>query len=197
MTEICVYYDQKSEQIIDFFPNNINKGKESHIRALWSQEIPRKILKLLSVEQEITAPQIKAKIGHSMSTLHENIKKLEESELIETKMVYIGNKKKIITPNVIFVTKNPKFKSIIQTFLNKGLWIDSKKLNKITDFLDENPDKSFTAEDVSAKINIPVDEIHSLLATWDSQITRAASTFLKKKPFKKVTTYKSTKNDKF
>ncbi|MFP4112159.1 MAG: helix-turn-helix domain-containing protein, partial [Candidatus Woesearchaeota archaeon] len=176
MKQVCVYYDQKTKQIIDFLPNMVDTEFKGKIRELWSQEIPRKILKLLSTEQKITAPKIKEKIGHSMSTLHENIKKLEDSGLIETKMIYVGNKQKIIEPKAIFVTKNPKFKSIIQNFLNRGFWIDSNKLNKIIDYLQKNPDKPHTAEELSTKLKIPVDEIHSLLSSWDSQVTRAFST---------------------
>jgi DNA-binding MarR family transcriptional regulator len=192
-TQICVYYDQKTEQILDFLPNNTNNTTKNHIRDLWSQEIPKKILMLLSTEKNLTAPKIKEKIGHSMSTLHENIKKLEDADLIETKMIYVGNKQKIITPRVIFVTKNPKFKSIIQNFLTRGFWIDSKKLNKIIEFLNKNIDRGFTAEEISNKTKIPVDEIHSLLATWDSQLTRAFSSFLREKPFEKVVLYKGRK----
>ena len=87
MNEICVYYDYKNDNIIDFFPSNIDPETKTQVRGLWSQDIPRKILKLLSTEQEVTAPKIKDKIGHSMSTLHENIKKIEDAHLIQTKMI--------------------------------------------------------------------------------------------------------------
>ncbi len=192
-SQICVYYDQKTEQILDFLPNNTSNNMKNHIRELWSQEIPKKILMLLSTEKNITAPKIKENIGHSMSTLHENIKKIEDAGIIETKMIYVGNKQKIISPKVIFVTKNPKFKSIIQNFLSRGFWIDSKKLNKIIDFLNKQPGKGYSAEDISNNTKIPVDEIHSLLSTWDSQLTRAFSSFLREKPFNKIVLYEGTK----
>lgn len=194
MGKICVYYDQKNEQIVDFFPNTVNNEMKSQIQGLWAQEIPKKILMLLSTEKNITAPRIKERIGHSMSTLHENIKKLEDAGIIETKMIYVGNKQKVISPQVIFVTKNPKFRSIIQNFLSRGgFWVDSKKSTKIVDFLQKNAGKGFTAEEISARTKIPVDEIHTLLGTWDSQITRAFSDFLKEKPFEKVVLYKGVK----
>jgi DNA-binding MarR family transcriptional regulator len=192
MNKVCVYYDQKTDQIIDFLPNTISAELKASIRELWGQEIPRKILSILSTNDSMTAPKIKSEIGHSMSTLHENIKKLEDAGLIQTKMIYVGNKQKIIEPMAIFVTKNPKFKSAIQDFLSKGFWIDSKKLNKVIKILNDNPTKSFTAEELSVKTKIPVDEINSLLATWDSQFTRAFSSFLKEKPFEKVILYKGT-----
>lgn len=195
MHEVCVYYDQKTEDIIDFFPNTISPEMKGKIRELWSQEIPKKILMLLSTEEEITAPKIKENIGHSMSTLHENIKRLEDAGLIETKMIYVGNKQKVIRPNVIFVTKNQKFRSVVQNFLNKGFWVDSKKLDKVVRLLQQNPEKRFTAEEISMRTKIPVDEVHSLLGSWDSQITRTFSTFLRQKPFEKIVTYKGRKED--
>ena len=163
---------------------------------LWAQEIPRKIMMFLSTEHDVTAPKIKQAIGHSVSTLHENIKKLEDAGLIETKMIYVGNKQKIIKPRVVFVTKNPVFKSVVKNFLAKGFWIDSKNSRKVIGFLQENHDRSFTAEQISAKTKVPVDEIHTLLSNWDSQITRAFSDFLKEKPFEKYVMYKGRKPDK-
>lgn len=188
--EYCVYYDKKTMQLLDFLPKNINGGHKAKIIELWSQEIPRKILMLLSTEQNVTAPKIKSMIGHSVSTLHENIKRLEEAGIIETEMIYVGNKQKIIKPKVIFVTKNPAFKSVVKNFLAKGFWVDSKKSKKIIEFLQSHDSKSYTAEEISAKTGVPVDEIHTLLSNWDSQITRAFSDFLKEKPFEKVVLYK-------
>jgi DNA-binding Lrp family transcriptional regulator len=194
--ECCAYYDKKTMQILDILPKNISNAYRAKILDLWSQEIPRKILMFLSTEQEVTAPKIKSAIGHSVSTLHENIKRLEDAGIIGTEMIYVGNKQKIIKPNVIFVTKNPAFRAVVKSFLAKGFWVDSKKSNKIIEFLQENDDRAFTAEEISSKTKVPVDEIHSLLANWDSQITRAFSDFLKERPFEKLTMYKGFKPKK-
>ena len=89
----------------------------------------KNILILLSNEGEITVPRIKETIGHSMSTLHENIKKLEDADLISTKMVYKLKKQKIIEPKILFATKNPKYKTKLKRFF-QGLWVNSKKSEK-------------------------------------------------------------------
>ena len=191
--ECIAYYDKKTEEILDFLPKNIDNSFQSKILELWSQDIPRKILQYLSTEDNVTAPKIKVAIGHSVSTLHENIKKLEDAKLIETEMIYVGNKQKVIKPKVIFVTKNPKFRSVVKNFLSKGIWIDSERSKKVVKFLQENYKKSFTAEEISSKTGVPVDEIHTLLGNWDSQITRAFSDFLKEKPFEKRIMYKGKK----
>ncbi len=194
--ECIAYYDRKTFEILDFLPKNIDNSLQARILELWSQDIPRKILMFLSTENDVTAPKIKNAIGHSVSTLHENIKKLEDAGLIKTEMIYVGNKQKIIRPRVVFVTKNPAFKSIVKSFLSKGFWIDSDKSRKIIDFLQKNHNKSFTAEEISSKTKIPVDEIHALLGNWDSQITRAFSDFMKEKPFEKKILYQGKKKDK-
>ncbi|MFW5852744.1 MAG: winged helix-turn-helix domain-containing protein [Nanoarchaeota archaeon] len=194
--ECIAYYDKKTLEILDFLPKNIDNSLQSKILEAWSQEIPRKILMFLSTESQVTAPKIKTAIGHSVSTLHENIKKLEDYNLIKTEMIYVGNKQKVIKPKVIFVTKNPMFRSVVNSFLSKGFWIDSKKSRKIMDFLQKNYTKEFTAEEISSKTGIPVDEIHSLLSNWDSQITRAFSDFLREKPFEKKILYKGKKPEK-
>ncbi|MFP4656064.1 MAG: helix-turn-helix domain-containing protein [Candidatus Woesearchaeota archaeon] len=191
--ECIAYYDKKTEEILDFLPKNIDNSFQSRILELWSQDIPKKILQYLSTEENVTAPKIKNAIGHSVSTLHENIKKLEESGLIETKMIYVGNKQKVIKPKVIFVTKNPKFRSVVKNFLSRGIWIDSERSRKVINFLQENHKRSFTAEEISSRTGVPVDEIHNLLGNWDSQITRAFSDFLKEKPFEKKIMYKGKK----
>jgi hypothetical protein len=191
--KIFVYYDKRSEAILDFFPSDIPEDKKHAIRQMWNQDIARRILLFLSNKDDITAPLIKQQIGHSMSTLHENIKKLEMSGLIETKMVYKGNKQKIIKTNILCVSKNTALTEKITRFLNQGLWVDTDRSKKIIKFLDKNPEKFFSVEEISAKTGIQVDEVDTLLRNWDNQITRAFSDFLKKSPFKKKTLYKSRK----
>lgn len=188
-----VYYDKKSEAILDFLPSDIPSAKKNIILELWSQEIPRKILKLLTTEDGITAPAIKDKIGHSMSTLHENIKKLEDAQLISTEMIYTGNKQKIIHTNVMCVSRNTRMTETITRFLNQGLWVDSERSNTIIKFLDNHPDMWFTAEEISARTGIQIDEVQTLLNNWDSLITRSFSDFLKRTPFEKKIAYKSRK----
>ncbi len=189
--EYCVYYDRRTDQILDFLPQPFDNSFKAKITDLWSQEIPRKILKLLADKDSLTIPRIKAEIGHSMSTLHENIRKLEGAGLIRTEMIYTRNKQKVIKPAVLFVTKNPKFKESIVSFVNKGLWVNSKKTRRIIAFLDQHPDKYFSVEELSTRLKMPVDEIQVLLDNWDSQVTRAFTDFLKERPFEKRVLYRS------
>lgn len=189
--EICVYFDKKSYALLDFFPKEINDEIKKNIMFYWNQDIPRKILQLLCTEDEgFTSPKIKDKIGHSMSTLHENIKKLEQAGLIKTEMIYEGNKQKIIKPKILFVSQNTTLTRGITAFLNKGLWVDSKRSKSIIDFLNKNSDKYFTPEEISAKTEIQVDEVRTLLDNWDSMATRAFSQFGKPIPFEKKVLYR-------
>jgi transposase len=190
---IIVYYDPKSMTILDFLPTNVEEEVKDSIRQLWNQDIPRKILVLLSQESEITAPIIKQRIGHSMSTLHENINKLEQAGLIHTEMIYKGNKQKIIKADVLCVSKNAPLTARITRFLNQGLWVDTSRSKKIVQFLKKNPNDWFSTEDISAKTGIQVDEVETLLKNWDSQITRSFSDFLKQTPFEKKVIYRFRK----
>ncbi|HLP79716.1 MAG TPA: hypothetical protein VK158_03725 [Acidobacteriota bacterium] len=193
MTKYIIYFDKKTESIIDFFPNNLSEVTKQSITEIWMQPICREILKLLTVMDSITAPVIQKHIGHSMSTLHENIKRLEQAKLIEAEMSYKGNKQKIIKTNTLVVSKNSKLTESITRFLNTGLWVDSERSNKIVEFLQANPDKFYSVEEISAKTSIQVDEVQTLLDNWDSQITRSFSDFLKKAPFEKKVLYRGSK----
>lgn len=185
----CVSYDVEKENIIDFLPTDIDGVIKNKILEAWNQEITKEILKVVSEHREITAPKIRELIGHSASTLHENIKKLEDNELIETEMIYKGNKQKIIKAKILCITKNPKSKAKFQKFF-QGLFIDSNKSKKITEFLSKNKNKFYSIEEISAKTKIPSDEIEIILNNWESQITRSFSDFLKEKPFEKKTLYR-------
>ncbi len=194
--EYIVYFEKKKENILDFFPANISESFKEIIFTSWNQPVCRAILKYLSKVEETTAPEIKDAIGHSMSTLHENIMKLERDGLIETEMSYVQNKKKIIRSKVLFVTKNSRVTEAITRFLNQGLLVDTKTSNKLIKFLDANSDKPFTCEQISAKTGIQVDEVQTLLDNWDTLITRAFSDALKPQPFIKRVTYQSSKSEK-
>lgn len=185
-----LYFDAKSEAIVDFLPQNIPEEKKEIIRELWAQPICRAILKFLTKSEKATAPKIKEAIGHSMSTLHENIKKLEYAGLIKTEMIYEGNKQKIIEPTIMCVSRNTKMTEAITRFLNQGLWVDTERGDKIIDFLKNNNKKFFTVEEISAKTGIQVDEVQTLLDNWDSQVTRSFSQMFKKRPFEKQTRYR-------
>lgn len=189
--ECCAYYD-KEYRLIDYLPAQIDPEIKSSIGEYWNQEIPRKILLALSELGDTSIPAIKEKIGHSMSTLHENILKLEQAGLLSTKITYVDNKKKTIIPKVLFVTKNPKFKVIFQKFF-QGMWINSQKTKLITDFLQKNSKKYYTAEEISTKVKLPIDEVKMLLSNWDSPTTRTLSNFLTEKPFEKKVLYKGNK----
>ncbi len=184
----CVYYDMKTEKIIDFFPSNIDPTLKSAVIAAWQQEIPRKILKAIS-EGEISMQELRKQIGHSNSTLHENVLKLEEQGLINTKIIYRHNKIRLLSPTILFVTKGPKYKSVIRRFF-QGIWVDSDANKRVVSFLKSHPEKYFTAEEIAAKTSIPVDQVEYVLSNWESQVTRALSDFLKKKPFEKKVLYK-------
>lgn len=190
--DYCVYYDIETQNIIDYLPKDIENSIKQNIIEAWGQEITREILKIVSEFGEITAPEIKKEIGHSSSTLHENIKKLEDLDLINTEMSYKGNKKKIISPKLFCVTKNPSNKEKFQKFF-QGLFIDSTNSKKIIECLEKNSKKFLSLEEISIKTKIPVDEIEILLNNWDSQITRTLSDFMKKKPFEKKIMYKFKK----
>jgi DNA-binding Lrp family transcriptional regulator len=186
---ICIYYDEKKETIIDILPKNIDSEKKNAIEILWNQHIAKKILILLSQYNEMTIPKIKDTIGHSMSTLHEMIGKLEAEKLIKSEMIYTKNKQRIITSNILCITRNPKHTEKIKRFF-QGLWIDSKKTKKIVDFLNNNPQKYYTIEDISLETKIPVDDVELLLSNWDSLTTRGIKGLLKEAPFEKKVLYK-------
>lgn len=189
MDNLCIYYDEASEDIIDILPTNISPVVRSTIEGIWKQHIPRKIMILLSGVESTTAPGIKKEIGHSMSTLHENIKRLESEGLISSEMVYTGNKQRVIRSNVLCVTKNPKHKERMRRFF-QGMWVDSKKTKQIIDFLRANPKKYYSAEDISVHTKIPVDEVVLLLSNWDSIFTKGTSMLLKEVPFEKKILYR-------
>ena len=184
----CVYYDNQTDAIVDFFPVDVPADLRGKIMAAWEQDIPRKILKELS-QKELTMQELKGLIGHSNSTLHENIKRLEETGLIHTSIIYEGNKIRIIQPKLLFVTKNAEFRSKVQRFF-QGMWVNSEHNKKVIDYLQENPDKFFSVDQIAAKTGLPVDEVELILSNWDSQVTRALSDFLKAKPFEKKVLYR-------
>jgi DNA-binding transcriptional ArsR family regulator len=188
--EYCVYYDGQNGSILDFFPQDIPPDLKNRIITMWSQDIPRKILKELSVK-ELTMQELKGLIGHSNSTLHENIKKLEDAGLVYTRIIYEGNKIRVLEPRILFVTKNPEHKTRVQRFF-QGMWVDSSKNKAIVDYLQDNPDKFFTADQIAAKTGIPVDEVELILSNWDSQFSRGLSDFLKQRPFEKKVLYRGT-----
>ncbi|MFP4424115.1 MAG: winged helix-turn-helix transcriptional regulator [Candidatus Woesearchaeota archaeon] len=190
--EICVYYHQRTKKIIEILPTTIPSETKYQIEKSWTQDIPRKILISLSGKDNHNATSLKKEIGHSSSTIHENLKRLEESGLIETKVIYEGNKQRIIKSNVLCITRNSPQKSRLQRFF-QGLWVDSKKTKKIIDFLNNNPTKYFTTHEIALKTNIPIDEVELLLNNWDSQVTRGLSDFLKECPFEKKVLYKGKK----
>ena len=193
LQNVYAYYDPKTEKILDFLPHDLDDTIKANIINFWSQEIPKRILRVLSEHESMTAPRIKEEIGHSMSTLHENIKKLHDAGLIETKMIYEGNKQKVISPKVYFVTQNPTFTRVIKKAVNQGVWVDTEKTKKILSYMEENEGKFLSAEDVSRKLKIPVDEVATLLENWNSQFNRGISDFLKKKPFERRVFYRFIK----
>lgn len=191
---ICIYYNKRTEQIIEILPKQLSGEVKRDIETLWTQEIPRKILKTLSSEETYNASSLKRHIGHSVSTVHENLRRLEEAGLITTRVVYEGNKQRIVEPRVLCVTKNPPSKVLLQRFF-QGMWTSSKKTRRIVEVLESNPDHYFSIEEMSTKTGIPVDEVELLLNNWDSQLTRGLSEFLKEPPFEKKVLYRARKKN--
>ena len=185
----CAYYNQKTETIVDIIPDSITPELRAAIERAFTHDIMRKILITLSKAGETTAARIKEMIGHSSSTLHENIRRLELLGLVDAEMVYTGNKQKVLKSKVIFVSKNPEHKRKFKKYF-QGIWINSDSSKKIIEFLRKNKTKFYTAEEISAKIDVPVDDVELLLSNWDSYTTRALSDFMKRRPFEKKTLYR-------
>lgn len=189
--QLCVYYDEKKGYIIDIMPKEIKLSIRAELESLWAQPIARKVL--IAISSGITKmPDIKKSIGHSASTLHDAVKKLSNAGFIEYQMIYKKNKQKVLKTNVLCVSKSTKSKLALQQFF-RGLWVDSKKTNSIITLINSDPKKWWTQEEISAKTNIPIDQVHLLLSNFDSQTTRGLSQFLKKPPFSKKIMYKSQK----
>ncbi len=187
--EHYLYYSPRME-ILDIFPQTADQEFRNNLIRMWDEKIAREILIALSNARELTVMRLKEMIGHSMSTLHENIEKLEAAGLIESEIIYVGKKQKVIRPAVICVTKNPKHKENFKRFF-QGLWVDSENFKQIVAFLRKNPDKYYTCEEISLRTKIPVDDVEILLNNWDSPITKSLSDFMKEAPFEKKLLYRA------
>ncbi len=188
MANICIYYDN-NYNIIEVLPKELDQNIRFKIYELWGNEIIRKILITVSRHEKISMQELKKKIGHSISTIYDYLKRLNDLNLVKLEKKYKEKKQLIITSKVICVTRNKQFKVLINKFF-KGLWINSENMKKIIEFLRRNKDRYYTAEEISVNTNIPVDEVELLLSNWDSQLTRAVSDFLKEPPFEKKVLYK-------
>lgn len=187
---LCVYYDEKKQFIIDISPQEIDPEQRSKLEEAWQQPILRQILILVS-EGVQRLPDIQQRIGHSASTLHGAVQRLHDLGFLSYEMSYKGNKQKILTSEVVCVTKNPKSKIALQKFF-QGLWVNAEKTNKIIEAM-QSEQQWWTAEELSLKTHIPVDEIELLLSNFDSLTTRSLSQFLKQQPFEKRVTYRARK----
>lgn len=192
--EYCVYYDRKKEEIIEFFPAEIPLDIKTKISQAWSQPIQKKILITLSMHEKLTIPKLKEIIGHSMSTLHENIRKLMQNNIIDAQTIFKDNKKIILKPKILFVTKSSKSKAFFQKFF-QGAWISTDKNETIVNFLKKNPDREWTVKEIAAKIDLPEDEVQIYLDNWESVLTRTLSTYSKEIPFQKRVLYKYRPTD--
>lgn len=187
--DICVYYDERKHYIIDISPRELNPETRSKLEEIWNQPILRQML-ILITEGVNRLPDIQQRIGHSASTLHAGLQRLEQEGFVQAKMIYKGNKQKLLSSNVLCVTRNPHSRIAAQKFF-QGLWVDSEKTKRIIDAMQKDRERWWTAEELSAKTRIPVDEIALLLSNFDSQMTRALSQFLKEPPFEKKVLYKA------
>lgn len=188
MTSICVYYESENNNILDIVPHQINDEIKANIVKSWQQPVSQKILKALSSTNNMTISSLAKELGHSVSTIHENIKKLEQLQIIQTTISYEKKKQRVITSNVLCATKSPKFKEALSKFF-QGLWVNSKDTNVIMDFLQKHKPKKFTIEQISASTNLPVHRVEIALSNWDNIITRGVSQVSKEQPFVKEVTY--------
>jgi hypothetical protein len=187
--QLCVYYDEKKQYILDINPRELDPEVRSNLEEAWSQPIQRKILILLSSGVN-RLPDIQKEIGHSPSTLHVAVQRLSEAGFVTYTMVYTGNKQKILSSNVLCVTRNPQSKIALQRFF-QGLWVDSAKTKRIIKVMQSDKEKWWSPEELSVKTRIPVDEIALLLSNFDSPTTKALSEFLKDPPFEKKVSYRA------
>ncbi|HDP73360.1 MAG TPA: winged helix-turn-helix transcriptional regulator [Candidatus Woesearchaeota archaeon] len=187
----CLYYDA-NENIIEILPMEIEPALKDSLAYFWGKEVSRKILKHLSKYECAKMQDIRKDVGHSSSTVHEYLHKMEKSGIVELEKVYKGKKEILVKPKAICVTKNKRFKQSVSRFF-QGLWVNSEKMNRIILLLHKNSDKFFTSEEISAKTSIPVDEVELLLSNWDSKLTRAVSDLTKEPPFEKRTVYRAMK----
>lgn len=186
---ICVYYDEHNRYIIDTSPWDLDPQVRSRLEEVWNHHISRDILLLVSDGVE-RLPDIQDVIGHSPSTLHAALDKLVQAGFVKVEMSYKGKKQKVLSTDVVCVTKNPKSRQALQKFF-QGLWVDSEKTNKVIAALQEEKGKWWSPEELSAKTRIPVDEIELVLSNFDSPMTRSLSHFLKEPPFEKKALYKA------
>lgn len=193
--EIYVSYDKKTKNILDFFPTDTPETQKSTIAGLWKQTISREILLALSLHEELSTARLKETVGHSLSTLHENVRRLEEAGIVTTRMTYKDNKQKMLKTNVIFITDNPTNKQRFSKFF-QGIWIDNDSAGKIISFLNKNPATYYTQEQISQKTHIPLSEVKIILSNLESPITRGFSEFMKNVPFEKKILYRAKKNIK-
>jgi DNA-binding transcriptional regulator GbsR (MarR family) len=192
LRRLCVYYEKDTQKIIDFFPADFSAEAKGNLLSVWNQTIPRQILITLSDMEQTTMQDLKKKIGHSNSTLHENVKKLEDLGLIRTGIIYKGNKIRVLRSQILFITKNPKFKRGFRK-LFQGIWVNSSVSKQVIDFLQKHPDKYMSVEEIASALKLPVDEIELELSNWDSSVTRAFGDVFKEKPFEKKVLYKGKK----
>lgn len=189
---LCVYFEKDTKKILDFFPAHFSGEIKSNLLSVWNQTIPRQILITLSDIEECTMQELKKTIGHSNSTLHENVKKLEDLDLIKSVIIYKGNKIRVLQSKILFVTKNPRFKRGFKR-LFQGIWVNSGVSKQVIEFLAKNPEKYYSVEDLSAALKIPVDDIELELSNWDSSVTRAFADVFRERPFEKKVLYRGKK----
>ncbi|MCA9478565.1 MAG: winged helix-turn-helix transcriptional regulator [Nanoarchaeota archaeon] len=190
MSSICTYYDADTNNILDIIPHELDDETKANISLFWQQPISQKILKALSTKGSMTITTLAQELGHSVSTIHENIKKLEQKKLISTEISYEKKKQRVITSHILFATKSPRFKESLSRFF-QGLWINSKDTNDIISYLQKHSEKKHTAEQISAGTNIPIHRVEIALSNWDSIITRGVSQMNKEQPFIKEVTYQA------
>ncbi|USN46014.1 MAG: MarR family transcriptional regulator [Candidatus Woesearchaeota archaeon] len=186
--DVCVHYE-KDAGIVDILPQNIKPQLRKDLFEAWNTPIQQKILLSLNGKEEVDASSLTSEIGHSASTIHENVERLTRKGLLESKIIYKGKKRKILTSHILLVTNNPKYKKTIQRFF-QGLWVNSKKTKQIIEFLQQQPETFYTAEEIAAKTRIPLNEVQILLNNFDSPLTKGVSHAFGDAPFEKKVLYK-------
>ena len=70
MSDICVYYEAETGNIIDIIPHEVEDETKADINKSWQQPISQKILKTLSANEHMTISTLAKELGHSVSTIH-------------------------------------------------------------------------------------------------------------------------------
>ena len=96
----------------------------------------------------------------------------------------------MITTNVLFATKSPKYKESLSKFF-QGLWVNSQDNTIIIEYLQKNKLQKYSIPQISAGTQLPIHRVEIALSNWDNIITRGITQAKKEQPFLKEVTYQA------